>query len=87
MMGTIPCDPPIGNEDFWWGNCPNYLHDLNAMHEAEMMCLRSISTMESYRAVLKEILARTHAIELDFCACAANRAEALLKTIGKWVEY
>lgn len=60
---------------------PNYLHDLNAMHEAEEnapamkyyenLCVASCATiLIGYRHL--------------WHATAAQRAEALLRTIGKW---
>lgn len=63
---------------------PDYCRDLNAMHGAEMMAFRSIAAMERYRTTLHSVLAGNFAVELDFCAPAKWRAEAFLRTIGKW---
>jgi len=62
---------------------PDYLNDLNAMHEAEKVLLsRDADIFERY---LKEIL---EVVDLGggyyLCATAAQRAEAFLRTIGKW---
>ena len=61
---------------------PNYVHDLNAMHEAEM-----IFTPESkhwmYYALLDEMCGSSFkAIR----ATARQRAEAFLRVLGKWEE-
>lgn len=60
---------------------PNYLKDLNAMHEVES----SLNNNQKwdYLARLHEIMGTYHTAELVF-ATAAQRAEAFLKTIGKW---
>lgn len=63
-----------------YANPPDYLNDLNAMHEAEKVL------------ALKD--RRNHALWLaDKCgdlgciyATAAQRAEAFLRTLGKWEE-
>ena len=60
-------------------DCPDYLADLNAMHEAENVIIRAdllfeygmhISTDHDYEHLLR--------------ATAAQRAEAFLRTLGKW---
>ena len=61
---------------------PNYLNDLNAMHEAE-----NVLTNEQwwlFVEFLTEI--RGGGVALCISATAAQRAEAFLRTIGKWVE-
>lgn len=69
---------------------PDYLHDLNAMHEAEKM-LRDEDTL--MRRYLNHLLTATcyespktwFVANFDLqCATAAQRAEALLRTIRKW---
>ncbi len=87
----------MGNA-FWsdaYGNftvdCPNYLNDLNAMHEAEKMLTEE--QQDDY------VIHLTDSISEEVCdlqprvgewllatATAAQRAEALLKTIGEWIE-
>jgi hypothetical protein len=68
---------------------PEYLTDLNAMHEAEV----TLNHTDRYQYVLT--LCRILSIETDggldcadiYCtvhATAAKRAEAFLKAIGKW---
>lgn len=75
---------------------PNYLHDLNAMHEAEEKL--HPSEIDRYAEQLYMVLERfwtpakwvkfsRYSIDYAFAhATAAQRAEALLRTIGKWVE-
>jgi hypothetical protein len=58
---------------------PDYLKDLNAMHEAEKV-LNNVQR-ERYRTELVYM----HAGK-DVFVTAAQRAEAFLKTIGKWEE-
>jgi dissimilatory sulfite reductase (desulfoviridin) alpha/beta subunit len=56
---------------------PDYLNDLNAMHDAEKMLTneqRGIYCM------------RLSTLLYGHCTTAAQRAEALLRTIGKWEE-
>jgi hypothetical protein len=69
-------------------DCPNYLNDLNAMHQAEMVLSRGehynqgggfglyVQNLDLIRC------GRRHLID----ATAAERAEAFLRTIGKWEE-
>ena len=58
---------------------PNYLHDLNAMHEAENQM--ELADLKSYCEMLCDWM------EADWGrASAPIRAEAFLRTIGKWEE-
>ena len=82
--------PPNSNE--WIGRgykalsecIPNYCGNLNAMHEAE----KTIN-LQDYVAQLRRV------VDSDWnekdavaycCATAAQRAEAFLRTVGKWKE-
>jgi hypothetical protein len=58
---------------------PDYLNDLNAMHEAENVL--SVGQHLSYDQQLTSICGT-----MEYRATAAQRAEAFLRTIGKWVE-
>jgi hypothetical protein len=66
--------------------CPDYLNDLNAMHEAERVLSRGehYNQTGEFGLYLQNLdlvrCGRLHLIE----ATAAERAEAFLKTIGKW---
>jgi hypothetical protein len=64
---------------------PDYLHDLNAMHEAEKVLSRGENYNQTggfgrYKTALAEVCDEQHPID----ATAAQRAEAFLRTIGKW---
>lgn len=62
---------------------PDYCHDLNAMHEAEKLVVQAGGTWTGYISSLHE----TSLVEncsMIWHATARQRAEALLRTIGKW---
>ena len=68
---------------------PDYLNDLNAMHEAESNLPPEQRGLLRFH--IESILDQKHygTIALadwceQYCATAAQRAEAFLKTIGKW---
>jgi len=67
---------------------PDYLSDLNAMHEAEKT-LNELSWMH-YLRNLAEIVRKPKQCEIQISqyvhANAAQRAEAFLRTINKWEE-
>ena len=76
---------------------PDYLNDLNAMHEAEEMLNRN--QLYLYGNELDRITLPKNKIEMAyvhgpeagmypelFRATAAQRAEAFLKTLGKWAD-
>ena len=58
---------------------PDYLHDLNAMHEAENVLMQADLIFEYGMHITTD-----HHYEHLLRATAAQRAEAFLKTIGKW---
>ncbi len=62
---------------------PNFATDLNAMHEAEwaLLCKKGHGVWECYRNKL-----RSKYGEDDIRATARERAEAFLRTLGKWEE-
>jgi hypothetical protein len=65
-------------------NPPNYCTDLNAMHEAEKV-LKSFEHLINYHALLG-YCGGTTLVRLHECitATARQRAEAFLRTLGKW---
>lgn len=73
-----------------WYPLPDYLADLNAMHEAEKVL--TLNQWVNYIKHLSEITgAGAQSLRLQQCrlaisATAAQRAEAFLRTIGKWEE-
>ena len=60
----------------------NYSADLNAMHEAEKLAFPE--SKSNYRQKLLEVCKMDNYAPL--CAPAAQRAEAFLRTVGKWQE-
>lgn len=70
---------------------PNYLNDLNAMHEAEKVLGRDKS-LQDYTSELVEAMQRgnrvcefsTYPSDMIWHATAPQRAEAFLRTLGKW---
>jgi hypothetical protein len=75
----------IGSAMIW--ELPDYLNDLNAMHEAEKVLVFS-KRLHYYRELQairsKEILPDRVAPQDCIMATAAQRAEAFLKTLGLW---
>jgi len=69
---------PSGNTAY---NPPNYLNDLNAMHDAE-----KVLTREQEKEYAYQLEAACCPTEYGWHATASQRAEALLRTIGKWNE-
>lgn len=66
---------------------PDYLHDLNAMHEAEKTL--PYEEQLNYFRTLEDIVDQANGSITAFAvgkATAAQRAEAFLRAIGKWKE-
>ena len=70
---------------------PDYLNDLNAMHEAEKVLYGNPKLPKKYTQQIKNAIRREAGVtkaQMDFDVCitatAAQRAEAFLRTIGKW---
>jgi hypothetical protein len=70
---------------------PDYLHDLNAMHEAEKLLYGNLNLPKKYTQQIKNAIRREAGVtkaQMDFDVCitatAAQRAEAFIHTIGKW---
>jgi hypothetical protein len=74
-----------------WKLLPDYLNDLNAMHDAEKF-LKGTVIKESYIRNLKRICCAAPEVETNinhFLIVHANaeaQAEAFLRAIGKWEE-
>jgi hypothetical protein len=58
---------------------PNYLNDLNAMHEAEKYL-----TNEAFEVYIGKLRKMFIARDNAHCATAAQRAEAFLRTLNLW---
>lgn len=71
------------------GGLPDYLNDLNAMHEAEKQ-LVTARQQNDFIANIAEICwadesgANNQVVFNQLNATAAQRAEAFLRTLGKW---
>ncbi len=70
-----------------YNQLPNYLNDLNAMHEAEKVLSRGDGYYQRggyglYKTALAEVCDEQHPID----ATAAQRAEAFLRTLNRWKE-
>ena len=83
---------PQGNKSVYVP-IPNYLNDLNAMHEAEKVLedtqlliyrIKLSNIVYKYDLFKPYIKARGSGAVIH--ATAAQRAEAFLRTIGKWIE-
>lgn len=66
------------------GTIPDYLNNLNAMHEAEKTL-----TADQWMEYERELMRRCEYSGLSFASTvihttASQRAEAFLRTIGKW---
>ena len=68
----------------------NYANDLNAMHEAERHIPANLGW--AYAAELSELVEFENRLSVFWleqqpeCATARQRAEAFLRTLGKWEE-
>jgi hypothetical protein len=79
--GKAPSADYVGSEFI-----PDYCADLNAMHEAEKVLAKD---RNSYLTTLAGLVETDHLRGLDadwpwVCATARQRAEAFLRTLGKW---
>lgn len=69
-------------KDNCYVDLPDYLNDLNAMHEAEKTLNAEMAY--EYHCKLAGMVSATVEFRYAISATAAQRAEAFLKTIGKW---
>ena len=70
-----------------WHPLPDYLNDLNAMREAEKVL--TPTEFEAYRWILWGLCKQPQVTEWNrayLSATAVQRAEAFLRTIGRWEE-
>jgi len=70
-----------------WGahkkHIPDYLKDLNAMHEAEKVLLKLDTTCGFWQTYSNRLACLLGCTDI-FHATATQRAEAFLRAIGKW---
>jgi hypothetical protein len=80
------CDPDP-NANWELHRLPDYLNDLNAMHEAEKVLDVNIESEDSPRyEYSRQVYRIVESRRQPFRSTAAQRAEAFLRTIGKWEE-
>ena len=80
----LPDQRPLGPECS--APVPDYLNDLNAMHESEKV-LTDERQRERFHVLLRGTFEQTQISWFEYChATAAQRAESFLRTIGKWEE-
>jgi hypothetical protein len=78
--GRAPGASYVGSEFI-----PNYCTDLNAMHEAETHIPDNLTHI--YANKIAKVTGAEDSCCLSFyCATARQRAEAFLRTLGKWKE-
>jgi len=75
INGQHPTEP-------WTEVIPDYLNDLNAMHEAEKVFLK-METLCFWETYSNRLTTSLGCLDI-FHATATQRAEAFLRTIGKW---
>jgi len=82
ILGQEGLDPVVGYKGGKIIPCPDYLHDLNATHEAEMIIRLSGPGSTGYLKILDEVCKRkgTNPIFAD----APQRSEAIVRYIRKW---
>lgn len=79
--------PP--NKDGWVEfhyHVPDYLNDLNAMHEVEKQLMTErLHLRKTYRSLLIDVCADSpETFDIYWMSNAAQRAEAYLKTLSLW---
>jgi len=72
-----------GRKVYYDSSLPDYLNDLNAMHEAEKTFQDNATLWHKYASIInKDYVNQPYTIG----ATAAQRAEAFLRTVGRWEE-
>ena len=72
----------MSERNVWSAGIPDFLNDLNAMHEAEKTL--TDKAHEEFRLNLYDVIGDDS--RLIVSSTASQRAEAFLRTIGKWEE-
>jgi len=88
--GSMTSDLWCSMSSVWNVGIPDYLNDLNAMHEAEKVLTeeQDLEYSEALEQVVEGRFVTNNAEDMRRLrsATAAQRAEAFLRTIGKWEE-
>jgi hypothetical protein len=83
IVGKDKYGPLYQTPDGWVVDCPQFATDLNAMHEAEKVILPKFSHFYANKLALITGVDCSDETAF-FCATARQRAEAFLRTLGKW---
>ena len=78
--GDMTLDLWMCERNVWFAGIPDYLNDLNAMHEAERT-MGDPQLWVEYQSYLSDVMGNVGWI---YHATAAQRAEAFLKTLNLW---
>ena len=74
------------NAGWDFDSLPDYINDLNAMHEAEKVLIGDEPENSELWCDFQTNLVIACPAYLSYHATASQRAEAFLRTIGKWKE-
>jgi len=80
----LPCEKPSHGTPVSLTDIPDYLNDLNAMHEAEKVL--TVRQSKDYWDELASMVPRNQGMFGVLHTSASFRAAAFLRTIGKWDE-
>lgn len=78
------CKRPDSDELWFRSHVPDYLHDLNAMHDAEKVLRKVMGGNDSDAIIANRMTQYAELIDYAIDATAPQRAEAFLRTLGKW---
>jgi hypothetical protein len=85
VVGLLP--PGVEKTSSSFRHSPDYLNDLNAMHDAEKVLDVNIESENSPRyEYSRQVYRIVESRRQPFRSTAAQRAEAFLRTLGKWEE-
>ena len=76
----------MSETNVWSAGIPDYLNDLNAMHEAEKVLRKPMKGSDTDTIIGDRMHKYAELIGYAFDATATQRAAAFLRTIGKWEE-
>ena len=93
--GSFVASAGMNSQGEYWGTrgIPDYLNDLNAMHEGEKLltderCQRQFDNLSNVTGARLETLGTQYGVchFMMYNATAAQRAEAFLKTLNLWTD-
>jgi hypothetical protein len=87
ILGVMGVRPSKDEFDLGYIHTANWTEDLNAMHEAEAMLTKEqVREYQNYMYDMACEIKNTCGRWMPYSATAAYRAEAFLRTLGKWEE-